>query len=46
MSYTVGRFVLEGDCYSIEGAVVGERKLQSSCFLRIRFGAVLLIEHW
>src|SRR6266404_1983162 len=44
-SYTGACFVLGGDCCSIEGVVVGERKPQSFCFLRTHFGVVPLIEH-
>src|SRR6266403_1841197 len=46
MSCIVGRFVLEGKGCSIEGAAVEGKKLQSFCFLRIRFGVILLSGHW
>src|SRR6266478_2399710 len=46
MNYTGGRSVLGGGCYSTEGVIVGEQKLQNSYFLQIRFRVVLSNEHW
>src|SRR6266446_3128421 len=44
-SCIVGRFVLEDEGCSIEGAVAEGRKLRYFCFLQIRFGVILSSGH-